>query len=234
MNAAPFARPRSLFLVLLLLLLLPPAAGFTPARAADDNAQRLSDAADAYKALLAIPDSTVPERLQRDCKCVAVFPGVVKGAIGIGARRGHGVMSCRDTSGAWSAPLFLTMTGGSYGLQIGIEKTQLVLFFMTDRGARSLVQSKFTFGGNASVAAGPVGRSAEGSTDLKLNSEIYSYARSKGAFAGISLDGARVAPDKKAIRQFYGRNIPAEQLLFDHPVAEMPPAAQTFTGVLPK
>src|SRR5439155_10990576 len=180
-----------------------------------EEVEKLEHAREVYQALIGSPDSSVPRKLMQDCKCVAVFPGVIKGALGVGARRGHGVISCRSAAGGWSAPAFLTMTGGSYGLQIGVEKTQTVLFFMNEQSARSLLRSKFTLGAKAGVAAGPVGRSAEGSTDLRLNAEIYSYARSKGAFIGLSLEGAKVAPDKDAIVRYYGRPITAEAIVFD-------------------
>ena len=122
---------------------------------------------------------------------IAVIPGVIKGAFGWGARYGQGVVSCRNKVGVWSPPAFLRLTGGSFGFQIGAEKSDLVLFFMSERGAKSLLESKFTLGGQLSVAAGPVGRTGEASTDLKFDAEIYSYAKSKGLFAGISLEGAR-------------------------------------------
>src|SRR5512141_2804674 len=144
-----------------------------PAFAAEDDAkldQKLTDATAVYHELLSTPDRGVPEALVRDCRCVAVIPHVLKGAFVFGGRFGTGVMSCRDAQGKWSPPSFVRITGGSWGMQIGGESSDLVLFFMSERGARSLMtSSKFTLGGKASVAAGPVGRSGEASTDLKLN-----------------------------------------------------------------
>src|SRR6266487_4158120 len=195
--------------------------------------QRVKNATEVYHELLRAPDRGVPEALLKQCRCVAVFPHVIKGALGYGAEYGHGVLSCRDSAGAWSPISFLTLTGGSAGFQIGGESSDFVLFFMTDRGARSLLASKFTLGGKASVAAGPAGRSAQASTDIKLNAEIYSYARAKGLFAGVSLEGARLAPDEKANREFYGARVAPESLLFAHQAPRNPPAAQEFRSALP-
>jgi lipid-binding SYLF domain-containing protein len=143
-------------------------------------------------------------------------------------------MSCRDAGGAWSPVCFVGLTGGSVGFQIGAETSDLVLFFMNERGARSLMTgSKFTLGGQASVAAGPLGRSGEASTDLKLDAEIYTYAKSKGLFAGLSIAGARLAADKKANAQFYGRPVTVKALLFDRKAPRAPEAAETFRKALP-
>ena len=198
-----------------------------------NEAERLEDARTAFQSLFEIPDSSVPGPLLRECRGVAIFPGIFGGAIGFGARRGHGVISVRDSAGHWSPPSFLTLTGGSYGLQIGVQKTQLILFFMNEASVRSLIRSRFTLGAKAGVAAGPVGRSAEGSTDIKLDAEIYSYARSKGLFAGISIEGAKVATDTKGIRNFYGAALTPEAILFEHKVPRHPQAAQRFTQALP-
>lgn len=178
-------------------------------------------------------DENIPRPLMERARCVAVFPGMVKGALGWGARVGKGVMSCRDASGHWGPPIFLTVKGGSFGFQIGVEKADVVLFFMNDKSASSLMESKFTLGGKAGLAAGPVGRTAEASTDLKLDAEIYSYARSKGIFAGISLEGARVAPDEKATRRFYGPSADAKRILKEHAAPANPPAARAFVEALP-
>jgi lipid-binding SYLF domain-containing protein len=202
-------------------------------KGASEQAEHLDHARDAYLELLNIPDQKIPQDLLARAKCIAVFPGVVKGALGWGGRYGHGVMSCRDAQGNWSPPSFLTIAGGSVGFQIGVEKDAIVLFFMTEDGARSLVKSKFTLGGNGSVAAGPFGRTAEASTDVKLNAEIYSYAKSKGLFAGISLEGAHISADKNANAKFYGSGVTPEALLFEHKAPTMPPAAARFVDALP-
>lgn len=203
-------------------------------KGASEQAEHLQHARDAYLELLAIPDQKIPQDLLARAKCIAVFPGVVKGALGWGGRYGHGVMSCRDADGHWSPPSFLTIAGGSVGFQIGVEKDAIVLFFMTEDGARSLVKSKFTLGGKGSVAAGPLGRSAEAETDVKLNAEIYSYAKSKGLFAGISLEGAKLSTDNEANTKFYGHPVNPEDILFNHKTPTMPPDASSFVEALPK
>ncbi|HKO22294.1 MAG TPA: lipid-binding SYLF domain-containing protein, partial [Candidatus Eisenbacteria bacterium] len=134
----------------------------------DKEAKRLEDSRQAFVELTQVKES-IPRDLLEKARCVAVFPEVIKGAVGWGGRHGKGVMSCRMADGSWGPPIFLTITGGSFGLQIGVEKTELVLFFMNDKAASSLLESKFTLGGKGSVAAGPYGRSAEAETDLKLN-----------------------------------------------------------------
>ncbi len=217
--------------VVVALCAAPPA----PAQGADEaRDKRLADAGRVYRELFASPDSGVPQELLQRCKCVAVLPHVVKGAFVWGARFGSGVMTCRDSGGTWGPPCFVNLKGGSFGLQIGAEASDVVLFFMTDRGAKSLMTgSQFTLGGDAGVAAGPVGRTGEASTDLKLNAEIYSYARSKGLFAGLSLAGARFTADTKANARYYGRPVSVKQLLFERKAPALPASAREFLKVLP-
>ena len=196
--------------------------------------QKLKDATAVYHELLSTPDRGVPQALLKNCRCIAVIPHVLKGAFVYGARYGTGVMSCRDAGGKWSPPCFVGITGGSWGLQVGGESSDLVLFFMSERGARSLMTgTKITLGGDASVAAGPFGRSGEASTDLKLNAEIYSYAKSMGLFAGLSLEGARLAADKKSNAQYYGQPVTVKQLLFEHSAPRVPEEALEFRKALP-
>ena len=205
----------------------------SPAEEAAQQGKKLTDATAVYHELITMSDQAIPKELLEKCKCIAVLPGVIKAAVGIGARHGSGVMTCRTASG-WSAPAFVNITGGSWGLQLGAESTDLVLFFMTDRGARSLVNgSRITLGGKASVAAGPFGRSGEVATNLELKSEIYSYARSKGLFAGLSLEGARLAPNKDDVVHYYGPGVTYKQLLFGRGPAKMPAEALTFRQALP-
>jgi lipid-binding SYLF domain-containing protein len=215
------------------LLLLAPAAPAADDEPRDKEAERLEDARAVYQELRDMEDAEVPAPLLENCRCIAVFPGVVKGAFGFGGRRGHGVMTCRDSAGVWGAPAFLTLTGGSFGFQIGVEKADVLLFFMTERGARSLAESKFTLGAKAGLAAGPVGRSAEAATDLKLDAEIYSYGRSKGAFAGISLEGAKVGADKSANERAYGKKLESKEILFARPDLPRSKAMEAFLRVLP-
>lgn len=216
------------------LLASMPIAGPVAADSPSREAQRLADAREAYLALLEVEEAKeIPEPLLEKCRCVAVFPGVIKGALGWGGRRGSGVLSCRDSTGAWSPPAFMTLTGGSVGFQIGVEKADVVLFVMNGKSAGALADGEFTVGAKGSIAAGPVGRTAEGATDLKLDAEIYSYARSKGLFAGISLEGAHLGHDQKATEHFYGKPVEPRVLLFGNPDVALPKAAGGFLEALP-
>jgi lipid-binding SYLF domain-containing protein len=206
------------------------------ARAADrdDEVRRLENARTAFQEIRDAKDETIPQKLMEQARCIAVFPGVVKAALGIGARHGKGVMSCRDASGHWGPPVFLELSGGSYGFQVGVEKADVVLFFMTDKSVQAVLDSKFTLGAKAGVAAGPVGRTAEADTDIKLDSEIYSYSRSKGLFAGVSLEGAKIAPDKSDNRRFYGKTTDPRAILVEHRApGTMPAEVEAWVKGLP-
>ena len=199
----------------------------------EDLSEKLVDAKNVYQQLLAVPDRALPEALLKDCQCIAVIPHAMKGAIGYGARFGSGAMSCRTETG-WSAPTFVKLSGGSVGLQLGAESSDLVLFFMNQSGAKSLLTgSKVTVGGKASVAAGPFGRSGEAATDLKLNAEIYSYAKSKGLFAGLSFEGARLAADNEWNTTYYGPGTNVKKLLFEPTESAIPAPAEDFRRTLP-
>jgi lipid-binding SYLF domain-containing protein len=167
---------------------------------------RLGDAAKVLDELMGTPDNSIPETVLARAKCVAVIPSMVKGGFIVGGRHGRGVVTCRTANG-WSAPAFLSLTGGSWGAQIGLEKVDLVLLFMNERGVSSLMKDNFKVGADASLAAGPIGRHAEAATDAKLNSEILAYSRAKGLFAGLELNGAAVKPDNDSNAAFYGNNI---------------------------
>jgi lipid-binding SYLF domain-containing protein len=209
--------------------------GIGPALAEESKFDRkLEVAGEVYLELMGAPDRRVPQRLLDNAICIAVIPSVYKGALfGLGGRHGNGVISCRNADGVWSPPSFIEISGGSFGLQIGGEAIDLVLFFMNERGVLSLLSSKFTLSGDASVAAGPVGRTAEAGTDIKLKAQIYSYARSRGLFAGLSFEGSRLAPDNKANRKYYEETVDAESILFDHRVPRRPASASRFTALLP-
>jgi lipid-binding SYLF domain-containing protein len=198
-----------------------------------DEAKKVTEATEVFHELISSTDKAIPRELLEHCKGIAVFPGVIKAAMGVGARHGRGVVSTRTEKG-WTTPAFASINGGSAGFQIGVESTDLVLFFMNDRGLKSLMNgTKITLGGKASVAAGPFGRSGEAATNLELKSEIYSYARSKGLFAGLSLEGARVAPDNKSNVEYYGRGVNTKQLLMGKTPATVPAEAQEFLKALP-
>jgi lipid-binding SYLF domain-containing protein len=194
---------------------------------------KLEDATAVYRELTTASDKAIPKELLSHARCIAVLPGVLKAAIGFGARHGSGAMSCRTENG-WSRPAFVSISGGSWGLQLGAQSSDIVLFFMNDRGAHSLVDgSRVTLGGQASVAAGPFGRSAEAATNLDLKAEIYSYAKSKGLFAGLSIEGAELRPDEDTNRDYYGSGVTTTQLLFGGVSGNVPEGAQKFQQALP-
>jgi len=221
---------RKLLAWALLLAFLLPAAAL--ARDAEKLERKVRRAEEVYEELLGAPDRTVPERLLERAECIAVFPNVIKGAIGWGGRHGRGVVSCRQ-DGDWSPPAFFQISGGSFGLQIGGQSTDFVLFFMTEDSARSLIKSKSTLGADASVAAGPLGRTAEASTDLRMDAQILAYSKSKGIFAGISLEGGRLAPDPKSNAAYYGELLSAREILFEGRVRKVPSEARSFQKALP-
>jgi lipid-binding SYLF domain-containing protein len=170
---------------------------------AKEQYERSQDAAEILGELTRTPEKGIPRELLDDAQGIAVFPHVVKAAFGIGGRWGKGLLSVRQGSG-WGAPVYVDLSGGSFGFQIGGQSTDLVLVFKSRKGVESLMSSKLKLGADASIAAGPVGRTAEAGTDVKLNAEIYSYSRAKGAFAGVALDGAVVDFDDSANRKVYG------------------------------
>jgi lipid-binding SYLF domain-containing protein len=166
-------------------------------------AKQSAQAARVFDAIMGTREKSIPRDLLRRAEAVAVFPGVLKGGFIVGGRRGSGVIS-RRVKGGWSAPAFFDLTGGSIGLQIGAASTDYILLFMNTEAVESLLGDKFEIGGEGSAAAGPVGRSASASTDLKLNAQILSYSRSKGAFAGLELKGVVIKPDNEDNSQLYG------------------------------
>jgi lipid-binding SYLF domain-containing protein len=178
----------------------------------EDVTHRLDNAAKVMSEIMATPDKGIPEEVLERAQCVAVVPHMIKGGLGIGAEHGRGVVTCRTARG-WSAPEFFSISGGSWGLQIGVEGVDLVMVFTDRQGAQQLLSSKFQVGGDASASAGPVGRHASAGADWKMDTKILTYSRSKGAFAGLTLKGARVAPDEDSTRAFYGRNVSAKAVL---------------------
>jgi lipid-binding SYLF domain-containing protein len=168
-----------------------------------DAIKQSGKAATVFKEIMGAPDKSVPKDILDKAVCVAVFPQVIKAGFIVGGRGGRGVASCRTKTG-WSAPAFFDLKGGSVGLQIGAQSTDFVLLFMNDGGFSSLLKSKFEMGGDASVAAGPVGRQTGASTDLKLDAQILSYSRSKGLFAGLELKGAVISLDEGDMKAIYG------------------------------
>jgi lipid-binding SYLF domain-containing protein len=176
------------------------------ASAQSDEVKRVRDSAAVFEEVMGVADQAIPAAILQKAEAVAVFPNTIKGGLGIGAHRGRGILSVRNpATGAWSAPGFLTLTGGSFGLQIGAQAIDLVLVVMNRRGLDNLLRNEFKIGADASVAAGPVGRGAEASTDIQLRAEILSYSRARGLFAGVSLVGSAIREDEDAIRAFYGQ-----------------------------
>ena len=172
----------------------------------DKAVARLDDAAKDLNQLLAAPDDGIPETVFAKAKCVAVVPSLIKGGFIFGAEHGRGVASCRTAHG-WSAPAFFTMTGGSWGAQIGAQAVDLVMLVMNDNGMNQLLSSKFKIGGAASAAAGPVGRQAAADTSWKMNAEILTYSRARGLFAGATLNGTAITQDDNAMTGYYGRTV---------------------------
>ena len=177
-----------------------------------DEVQQSEKAAQVFREVMDTPDKGIPTELLESAECVAVFPSVLKAGFVFGGRGGRGVASCR-TAGGWSAPAYFNLGGGSVGLQIGASSTDFIMLFMNKDGLNSLLSDQFTLGGDASVAAGPVGRQAGASTDLKLNAQILSYSRSKGLFAGLELKGVVIKPDKDDMRDVYGEGVTAKEVL---------------------
>ncbi len=195
----------------------------TEARA--DVLNRMTDSGKVLNELTSASDQNIPENVLKDAKCVAIVPDMVKGGFVIGGQHGRGVATCRTANG-WSAPAFFTLTGGSWGAQIGAESVDLVMLIMNEQGMQQLLSSNWKLGGEGSVAAGPVGREASANTDWKLRSQVLTYSRTRGLFAGLSLNGANVRQDDDSTRAFYGRDYDFRTLLAGN--VRPPAQAQDF------
>jgi len=191
--------------------------------AREDSTERLQNSADVLKEIASAPDKGIPEEVLHDAKCVVVVPHLVKGGFIFGAKHGRGVAVCRTGEG-WSAPAFISVGGGSWGLQIGAEGVDLVMLVMNDSGLRHLLSSKFEITGEGSAAAGPVGRHASAGTDWKLNTELLTYSRSRGVFAGLTLEGAVMEQDADSTTAIYGSNLPFKKILLGGVAAPAPAA----------
>jgi len=177
-----------------------------------DIAKRIDESARVLNEIMATPDKAIPDKVMSNAKCVAVVPSMVKIAIGFGGNHGKGVATCRTESG-WSAPAPITITGGSFGLQLGGQAIDIVMIVTNDQGMQHLLSSKFKLGADASAAAGPVGRDAAADTDIKMNAEVLTYSRARGLFAGIDLSGAAITQDKDETRVLYGSFMPFSEIL---------------------
>jgi lipid-binding SYLF domain-containing protein len=192
---------------------------------------RVQAAADVLNEIESAPDSGIPEEILGKAECVAVVPSMLKGGFIVGAKYGRGLASCRTPKG-WSTPAFFTVTGGSVGFQIGGQAVDLVMLIMNENGMQHLLSSKFALGADASVAAGPVGRHAEGNTDWKMRAEVLTYSRARGVFAGVTLNGAVVKQDKDSTREFYGHMMTFKSALTG--AVDPPAAANPFLTTLAK
>jgi len=177
-----------------------------------DIAKRIDESAKVLNEVMATPDKAIPDKVMRDAKCIAVIPSMVKIAVGFGGNHGKGVATCRTEHG-WSAPAPITITGGSWGLQLGGQAVDLVMVVTNDQGMQHLLSSKFKLGADASAAAGPVGRDAAADTDVKMRAEVLTYSRARGLFAGIDLSGAALTQDKDETRLLYGSFVPFSDIL---------------------
>ena len=197
---------------LCVLLVLALAASLAFADAKTDSTERLTNASTVLKQIMGAPDKGIPGEVFDGAKCILVVPNLVKGGFVFGGKHGRGVATCRTGKG-WSAPAFVSVGGGSWGLQIGVQGVDLVLMVMNDRGMQHLLSNKFQVGGEASAAAGPVGRHASAGTDWKAETEILTYSRAKGLFAGVTLEGAVVQQDDDSTVAIYGRKIDQKSIL---------------------
>ena len=226
---------KNLITCLLAVILIMQPTGLVVARAAnkDTDEGRLKDCGAVLKEVLDIPDN-IPQDLLDRADCVVVYPSVLKAAFVIGGSYGRGAMTCRkgqNFTGSWGAPTMMALEGGSFGFQIGGQATDFVLLVMNESGARGILAGKVKLGGDVSIAAGPVGRDASAETDVTLRSEILSYSRSRGLFAGISLEGSTIRPDNKANKQIYGNLLGAKEIVLSDQV-RAPGAAEQLVSTL--
>lgn len=218
--------------VLILFVCLSVFAFGAEAQQKDSKASdRVQSSADVLNEIQSAPDSGIPEEVLGRAECVAVVPSMLKGGFIFGGKYGRGVASCRTPKG-WSSPAFFVVEGGSFGFQIGGQAVDLVMLIMNNDGMQHLLSSQFALGADASVAAGPVGRHAEGNTDWKLKAQVLTYSRARGVFAGVSLNGARVNFDKSSTRDFYGHMVTSKASLTGE--VEPPATANSFLSSLAK
>jgi lipid-binding SYLF domain-containing protein len=192
--------------------------------------KRLRDAAAVVNEMMGMPDKGIPQSVLEKAQCIVVVPGLKKAAFVIGGQYGRGFASCRKAGGGFGAPAAMKIEGGSFGLQLGGQSTDVILVVMSQRGMDHLVSDKFTIGADAAASAGPVGRNAKADTDIMLHAEMLSYARSRGAYAGLSLEGATMRPDKDENMKLYGRPTTNQEILQQGTAT--PEAAKAFTGAL--
>jgi len=204
------------------------------AQTASPGEERIDRSIEALKELMALPptEQGMPASILRKCRGIAIFPGVIKAAYGIGGQFGKGIVLVKSEAGEWSDPAFVSLVGGSIGWQIGVQKADIILVFKTAKSIENIAEGKITLGADLSVAAGPVGRQAEASTDLDMEAEIYSYSKSKGLFAGVSLKGASIQADREANAAFYGRRDISANDILQGRGPERPPVIDDLKRVL--
>jgi lipid-binding SYLF domain-containing protein len=218
---------------LLVLSVLFASAGARIANA-ETPTERLKSADAVLTEIMQTPDKAIPQDLLGKAECMVIVPGLKKGAFIVGGKFGRGFLLCRSASGSgWSAPGAITVEGGSFGFQIGAEETDVIMLVMNKRGAEKLMASKFTLGGDASVAGGPVGRTSSAETDLQMHAQILTYSRARGVFAGISLQGATLRPDKDANKELYGGDFSNQNIVLENK-AKAPAAAAELRSHLSK
>jgi lipid-binding SYLF domain-containing protein len=220
-------------LLLTLLFAATGAAGVTqPAFASAREEARLIEASGVLEELLGQRDTLIPDRLLSRAYGIAVIPNVVKIAVGVGGRRGSGAMVVRDANGKFSSPIMVSITGGNVGWQIGVQSTDIVLVFTTRKSIEGITDGKLTLGGDASVAAGPVGRAASAATDQNFTAEVYSYSRNRGLFAGVSIDGSVIAIDTKSNNKLYEKKAPATEIIAGHVTTDAEAARRFARAIL--
>ena len=190
-----------------------------------DEAKRLHDSVTVFGEIMAAQDQSIPRTILQKAEAIAVFPNTIKAGFVVGGMRGRGVLSARNGNG-WSAPAFMTLTGGSFGLQIGGQAADLVLVIMQRRGLETLLRNQFKLGADASVAAGPVGRDAQAATDLQMRAEILSYSRARGLFAGVTVNGSTIRVDRDANQRFYGQRLEGTDVVLGNKAPTKPPVPE--------
>jgi lipid-binding SYLF domain-containing protein len=215
------------FLVVLLLVI-----SVAAARADQKQERKVRSARWVAEELFDHPDRRLPQVLLEQTRCVAIFPDVPRAAFGLGGSHGTGVVSCRDQEGDWSAPVFMTVSGGSIGLQIGYQTSDLLLFFVNDKAAKTLLDSQRSLGADLRVAAGSFDKATGVTSNKKLNADVYIYVRSRGLFVGASLEGSKLGISPKANRKYYGYHLWPEGILFHKTVPEYPPESREFMAAL--
>jgi len=220
-------------LLLSLLFAATGAAGLSqPAFASAREEARLIEASGVLEELLGQRDTLIPDRLLSRAYGIAVIPNVVKIAVGVGGRRGSGALVVRDANGKFSSPIMISITGGNVGWQIGVQSTDIVLVFTTRKSIEGITDGKLTLGGDASVAAGPVGRAASAATDQNFTAEVYSYSRNRGLFAGVSIDGSVIAIDTKSNTKLYAKKAPATEIIAGHVTTDAEAARRFARAIL--